>query len=159
MAAAGISTLGITFGYGTETTAGTKPTSFKQLTRINALGGINIEPEQIDASALEDEITRYVKGRADTGGSFAVTVNFTSDTVKEWQDLITAYKALSGGKRMWFETIIPGIDNSFFVVAQPPEEIPQPEIGQNELLTVEMNLTIEEYKGLDTSVAFTPGNK
>ena len=157
MAAAGISTLGITFGYGTETTAGTKPTSFKQLTRINALGGINIEPEQIDASALEDEITRYVKGRADTGGSFAVTVNFTSDTVKEWQDLITAYKALSGGKRMWFETIIPGITNSFFVVAQPPEEIPQPEIGQNELLTLEMNLTIEEYKGLDTSVALTQG--
>lgn len=157
MAAAGISTLGITFGYGVETTAGTKPTSFKQLTRINALGGINIEPEQIDASALEDAITRYVKGRADTGGSFAVTVNFTSDTVKEWQDLITAYKALSDGKRMWFETIIPGITNSFFVVAQPPEEIPQPEIGQNELLTVEMNLTIEEYKGLDTSVAFTPG--
>ena len=157
MAAAGISTLGITFGYGTETTAGTKPTSFKQLTRINALGGINIEPEQIDASALEDEITRYVKGRADTGGSFAVTVNFTSDTVKEWKDLITAYKALSGGKRMWFETIIPGVTNSFFVIAQPPEEIPQPEIGQNELLTVEMNLTIEEYKGLDTSVAFTPG--
>lgn len=157
MAAAGISTLGITFGYGTETTAGTKPTSFKQLTRINALGGINIEPEQIDASALEDAITRYVKGRADTGGSFAVTLNFTSDTVKEWQDLITAYKALSDGKRMWFETIIPGITNSFFVVAQPPEEIPQPEIGQNELLTVEMNLTIEEYKGLDETVAFTPG--
>ena len=157
MAAAGISTLGITFGYGTETTAGTKPTSFKQLTRINALGGINIEPEQIDASALEDFITRYVKGRADTGGSFPVTVNFTSDTVTEWQELITAYKALSGGKRMWFETIIPGITNSCFVVAQPPEEIPQPEIGQNELLTVEMNLTIEEYKGLDTSVAFTPG--
>lgn len=69
MAAAGVSTLGITFGYGTETTAGTKPTSFKQLTRINAIGGINIEPEQIDASALEDAITRYVKGRADTGGS------------------------------------------------------------------------------------------
>ena len=157
MAAAGISTLGITFGYGTEATAGTKPTSFKQLTRINALGGINIEPEQIDASALEDFITRYVKGRADTGGSFPVTVNFTSDTVTEWQDLITAYKELSGGKRMWFETIIPGITNSFFVVAQPPEEIPQPEIGQNELLTLEMNLTIEEYKGLDTSVAFTPG--
>ena len=157
MAAAGISTLGITFGYGSEATAGTKPTSFKQLTRINALGGINIEPEQIDASALEDEITRYVKGRADTGGSFAVTVNFTSDTVKEWQDLITAYKALSGGKRMWFETIIPGIEKSFFVVAQPPEQIPQPEIGQNELLTVEMNLTIEEYKGMDTSVELTQG--
>ena len=46
MATAGISTLGITFGYGTEATAGTKPTSFTQLTRINAIGGVTIEPEQ-----------------------------------------------------------------------------------------------------------------
>lgn len=157
MAAAGISTLGITFGYGTETTAGTKPTSFKQLTRINSIGGINIDPEQIDASALEDAITRYVKGRADTGGSFAVTVNFTSETMAEWTTLITAYKALTSGNRMWFETVIPGFEKAFFVVAQPPEQIPQPEIGQNELLTMEMNLTIEEYKGMDTKVEFTPG--
>ena len=52
MGVAGVSTLGITFGYGAEATAGTKPTSFKQLTRINAIGGINIENEQIDASAI-----------------------------------------------------------------------------------------------------------
>lgn len=157
MAVAGVSTLGITFGYGVETTAGTKPTAFKQLTRINAIGGINIEPEQIDASALEDLITRYIKGRADTGGSFPVTVNYTDDTAKEWDDLITAYKALTGGKRMWFETIVPDITKGFFVIAQPPDAIPQPEIGQNELLTVEMNLTIEEYKGADTKIALTPG--
>ena len=50
MASAGISTLGITFGYGVETTAGTKPTTFKRLTRINAIGGITIENEQIDAA-------------------------------------------------------------------------------------------------------------
>lgn len=157
MAAAGISTLGITFGYGVETTAGEKPTAFKQLTRINAIGGINIEPEQIDASALEDYTTKYVKGRADTGGSFAVTVNFTDDTVKEWEALIKAYKALTGGNQMWFETIIPGIDKALFVIAEPPESIPQPEIGQNELLTVEMNLTIVEKKDPDTKVDFTPG--
>lgn len=157
MAVAGVSTLGITFGYGVETTAGTKPTAFKKLSRINAIGGINIEPEQIDASALEDLITRYIKGRADTGGSFPVTVNYTDDTAKEWDDLITAYKALTGGKRMWFETIVPDITKGFFVIAQPPDAIPQPEIGQNELLTVEMNLTIEEYKGADEKVAFTPG--
>ena len=43
MALAGLSTLGIIFGWGVETTAGTKPTSFKQLTRINSIGGITIE--------------------------------------------------------------------------------------------------------------------
>lgn len=154
---AGLSTLGITFGYGVETTAGTKPTAFTRLHRINSIGGIAIEPEQIDASALEDAVTRYVKGRADTGGSFPITINLTDETQKEWEDLITAYKALTGGKRMWFETIIPGFADSFFVVAQPPEQIPQPEIGQNELLTAEMNLTIEEYIGMDVSIAFTAG--
>lgn len=155
MAVAGISTLGITFGYGVETTAGTKPTTFTQLHRINSIGGITIEPEQIDASALEDEVTRYVKGRADTGGTMTVTINLTDETQEEWETLITTYQGLSDGKRMWFETIVPGFANAFFVVAQPPEEIPQPEFTQNELLMVEMDLTIEEYKGMDASVALS----
>ena len=155
MGAAGISTLGITFGYGVESTAGTKPSTFTKLNRINAIGGIAISNEQIDASALEDMVSRYVQGRGDTGGSFAVTVNATPETISEWKAVIEAYKALSDGKRMWFETIIPGFDESFFVVAQPPTAIPQPEIGQNSLLTIEMNLTIEEYKGMDTKVALS----
>lgn len=156
MALAGISTLGITFGYGVETTAGTKPTAFTQLTRINAIGGITIENEQIDASALEDMVSRYVQGRADTGGSFPVTVNATPDTIEEWKTVIESYQtAYSSGKRMWFQTIVPGFDESFYVVAQPPTAIPQPEIGQNDLLTVEMNLTIEEYVGMESKVAFT----
>lgn len=155
MALAGVSTLGITFGYGVEETEGTKPTTLKQLTRINSIGGITIENEQIDASAIEDFVSRYVQGRADTGGSFPVTVNFTPDTMTEWKTVIEAYNtAKEANKRMWWETIIPGFEDAFFVVAQPPTAIPQPEIGQNELLTVEFNLTIEEYRGMEAKVAF-----
>ena len=149
---AGISTLGITFSYGVEETAGTKPTEFTLLHRINNIGGINLETEQIDASALEDTISRYIQGRADTGGSFPVTVNFTDETAEEWSTLISAYKGLAEGKRMWFQTISPYLTKSFFVVAQPPLQIPQPEMGQNGLLTVDMNLVIAEYKGTDTKV-------
>ena len=149
---AGISTLGITFSYGVEETAGTKPTEFTQLHRINGIGGINLETEQIDASALEDMVSRYVQGRADTGGSFPVTVNYEDETAEEWATLISAYKGLADGKRMWFQTSSPYLTKSFFVVAQPPLQIPQPEMGQNGLLTVDMNLVIEEYKGTDTKV-------
>lgn len=146
----------ITFGYGVESTAGEKPTTFTKLNRINSIGGITIENEQIDASALEDFVSRYVRGRADTGGSFPVAVNFTPETNAEWKDVISDYADLEGTeKRMWFETIIPGFDDAFFVVAQPPTAIPQPEIAQNELLTVEMALTIEEYRGMEAKVAFT----
>ena len=155
MALAGVSTLGITFGYGTETTANTKPATFTELTRINAIGGISIESEQIDASALVDEVSRYIRGRGDTGGTFPVTVNLTPDTKSEWATVISTYSALTDGKRMWFEVIVPGFTEAFFIVAQPPTAIPMPELNQNELLTVEFTLTIEEYKGMDTKVAFS----
>ncbi len=155
----GISTLGITFGYGMETTAGVKPTVFTQLHRINSIGGITIESEQIDASALEDLVSRYIQGRGDTGGTFPVGVNYTSETLDEWEGVISAYNAAKGtGKRMWFETIIPGFSKSEFVVAQPPAKIPSPEKNQNELLIVEMNLTIEEFVGMETTVPFTTGD-
>ena len=155
MALAGLSTLGIIFGWGVETTAGTKPASFKQLTRINSIGGITIENEQIDASALEDLVSRYIQGRGDTGGSFPVSVNATPDTYAEWEEVIEAYNtAKETGKRIWFETIIPGFEEAEFVVAQPPTKIPSPEKTQNELLVVEMNLTIEEFIGMDTKVEF-----
>lgn len=153
---AGISTLGITFGYAMETTAGTKPSAFKQLNRINSIGGINIENEQIDASALEDLVSRYIQGRGDTGGTFPVGVNYTNETLEEWEEVISDYNAAKGtGKRMWFQTIIPGFEKSEFVVAQPPTKIPSPDKNQNELLVVEMNLTIEEFIGMETKIPFT----
>lgn len=153
MALAGLSTLGITFGWGVETTAGTKPATFKRLHRINSIGGITIENEQIDASSLEDTVSRYIQGRGDTGGSFPVSVNFTPETLEEWEEVIEAYNtAKESGLRVWFETIVPGFDKSEFVVAQPPTKIPSPEKNQNELLVVEMGLIIEEFVGMDTKV-------
>lgn len=53
MALAGVSTLGIKFGYHLGTYDST-PSSFTLLNRINNIAGISLETEQIDASALED---------------------------------------------------------------------------------------------------------
>lgn len=152
---AGLSTLGICLAWGVETTAGTKPASFTQLDRINNIGGITMDVEKIDASALEDTATKYVAGRADTGGDWNVTVNFTDETVQQWEDLIDAYNtAQASGLNIWFEVTLPNQSDAFFVIAQPPQQLPMPEIGQNELLTMEISNTVVEYKGWDTKVAF-----
>lgn len=157
MATAGLSSLGITFSYGVETTAGTKPTAFKQLTRINEIAEVTVEPESIDASALEDSRTRNVAGRDTVTDSVAVTVNRTAETIKEWTDLITAYQALTGGKRMWFQEITPGLTDAEFFVAQPPSILPISGKSQNELLTMEINLIIEEMIGTSAKVEPTSG--
>lgn len=154
---AGLSTLGVTFSYGVETVAGQKPTAFKLLNRINDIAEITNTPESIDASALEDPTTRNVAGRDTVTDTVAVVVNKTDETIKEWKDLIAAYQALDGGKRMWFQEITPGITDAEFFVAQPPSKLPITAKQQNSLLTMTMNLIIEEMIGTDTAVEPTQG--
>ena len=156
MALAGLSTLQVTFGYGVETTAGEKPSTFTQLTRINSIGGISITPETIDASALEDSVEKSIAGRASTGGTWEVVINYTPETATEWASLISAYNTAKASQlQMWFEVIHPSLTNGFFVVAEPPQKIPMPELGQNSLLTITMSLTIVDYKGDSAKVAFS----
>lgn len=152
MAAAGVSTLGILFGYSAGT-YDTKPSAFTLLTRINAIGGIALETEQIDASALEDLVTRYVAGRADSGGTFPVTVNVTDETIAEWETVFTTSATqVAAGNTIWFEVYHPNLAKAFYICAETPQKFPMPEMSQNSLETVEINLIINEYKGLDTKI-------
>lgn len=156
-AVAGLSTLGVTFSYGVETTAGTKPTTFKLLSRINSIGEITVTPEAIDASALEDRQTRNIAGRDTVSDTVTVTVNKTDETIEEWKKVITAYNGLTGGKRMWFQEITPGITDAEFFVAQPPSKLPITSKEQNGLLTMALNLIVEEMVGTDVKVEPTQG--
>lgn len=155
MAIAGVSSLGITVSYGIEETSGTKPSAFKAINRVNAIGGITIEPETIDASALEDLVERSVAGRGVTGGQFPLTINLTDETITEMETIITEYSEMESGMRMWFQIASPYLAKAFFVVGQPPLEIPMPDMSQNELLTVELPITIDQYVGLSEKVAVT----
>ena len=156
MATAGVSTLGVKLYYCAESSPGTRPTSgYTQLTRINAIGGITQEPEQIDASALEDLVTRNIAGRTGTGDTVTVTVNVTTETLAEWSSLLSTYSGLTGGKGMWFQVVNDKLTDGagtpkvqgFYFKAQPPAKFPMPESNQNELQTVEIPLVIEDYEG------------
>ncbi len=149
----GLSTLGIIFSYGVETTAGEKPTTFKQLERCSEISGITLDTEQIDVSTLEDLVSKYVPGRQDTGGTWEVTFNITDETITQLDTMMKAAKtAFSTGKQTWFQISHPNLSKAFFVIAQPGEQIPLPDMGQNEAFTGAISLIISEYKGLDAKV-------
>ena len=150
-----MTTLGVTFGYGVETSAGVKPTTFKQLPRCNSIGGISLDTEQIDVSALEDYITQYAPGRQDTGGTWEVTFNMNPTVIDNIKAMYgAASTAKSSGLATWFQVQFPDMDDAFFVIADTGREIPMPEIGQNEAATIPISLVISQYKGLDTKVAW-----
>lgn len=152
----GVSTLGVTLSYGVEATAGTKPETFTLLPRVNAISGIELDVETIDASALEDYQERSISGRQSTGGDWSVTFNLTTETEAIIETMLeAAATATAANKRTWFQVISPNLTKAFFVVAQPGTKIPMPDFSQNELLTVDVTLTIDEYIGMDTKVTPT----
>ena len=116
-----------------------------------------MDPENIDASALEDGQTRNIPGRDTLTDTMAVTVNKTNETLAEWEKLISEYKKLTGGKRMWFQEITPGLDEAEFYVASPPTKIPKSGKEGNSLATMAMNLIIDVLIGSDTKVEPTAG--
>lgn len=150
---AGISTLGIKVGYAVGA-ADTKPSAFTWLERCNSVGGITLDTEKIDASALEDSVSRYIAGRADTGGDWSLQFNISSEVQAQLAAMISAYKAIMSddSQVMWFTVWSPFMTDAYFIIAQPPLQIPMPEMGQNELEVVEMTLAVSEYKGLMAGV-------
>lgn len=150
-----LTTLGVQFGYGIETTKGQKPSTFTQLKRCSSIGGISLETEQIDVSALEDFVTQYAAGRQDTGGTWEVVFNMNQDVITAIRKLYSdSVEARTSGLATWFEIIFPDLNEAFFVVAETGREIPLPEIAQNEAATLPITLIISQYKGLEAKVAF-----
>ena len=154
MADYGISTLGVKVGYAQESTAGTRPTTgYTQLTRINSIGEISLDSEAIDASALEDYITRYVEGRANASETIEIVINRTNETITEWETLLSADSALTGGKATWLEIINPDLTKADFIRVGIPTKLPVPGRDQNGLETMTLNLVVKDWD-LATAVSF-----
>lgn len=154
MATYGVSTNETKFYYGISDDADTLPTgaAMKRLTRINEVGGVTVSNENIDASALEDGETHNIKGRSSVDDTKTVTVNVTNETLTEWENLISEFNARTTGQVMWVETVDPGISKASWTVIEPPSILPDPDRGQNELLVMEIDLTVVKHHGRDTVV-------
>lgn len=67
--------------------------------------------------------------------------------------MIAAYNTgKQNNLRTWFEIWIPNATNGFYVVAQPPQILSMPEFSQNELLTIDVVMAVEEYIGDDVAI-------
>lgn len=86
-------------------------------------------------------------------GEWSVTFNYTAEVAAQLKAMIAAYNTgKASGLKMWFEVWIPNATDGFFLVAQPPQILPMPEIAQNELLTIDVGFAVEDYKGESTAI-------
>lgn len=142
-----LSTIGITFGYAVETTAGTRPTTgFTHFNDITSIGEITGEPETIEVTNLLDTWHRYIEGLKDSGESVPIGANFTKAFLTAWTAARTAAvagKALD--KACWWEVGVTGFGKFYF--AGIPAEVGLPEIGVGEAFAGEVNITINDIAG------------
>ena len=84
---------------------------------------------------------------------WTVTFNYTAEVAQQLKDMIAAYNTgEQSNLRTWFEIWIPNATNGFYVVAQPPQILSMPEFSQNELLTIDVVMAVEEYIGDDVAI-------
>lgn len=154
-----LTTIGVKVGYAVETTAGTKPTAFTWLKRCKAISGIELTTDKIDLTALEDKIKQYAQGAADTGGDWALTFGMNDDVITALTAMRSAYETgKTAGKATWFDVWFPGLEKSFFIIAEPGM-IPMPDVSVGSAAEIKINNTINEYKGLDAAVEPTEAGK
>lgn len=116
-----LSTAGIHVGYGIETTAGTKPTTFTDIPKPKSIPDLNPEPSTYETTSLNaTDWKTYMRGLKDTGGALAITFGMSQVFLDMWEDICDQYEtAEAAGKRMWMVFWHPKLDKSFFFTCEP----------------------------------------
>lgn len=131
-----LSSAGVYVVYAPETVKNTRPTTgYKRITGAKSTPSFNPAPETLETTTLdEEEYKTYIDGLKDLGGALEFTFNLTQDLVDEWEDLMAAQDAAEqAGMRLWFEIVIPKLDECLFFPGKP-SEMGLPEISVSSVL-------------------------
>ena len=137
-----ISSAGVKVLYAPETVVDTCPsTGFKQKATgatlniadyVTGISGLGADYDMYDVTPLSETTRhRFIRGLQNNDGSVNLDANINPTSRADWGAIVTEYKALTGGLGMWFEFILPGDTDGFFVRAEPlPMRFPDLEAGQ-----------------------------
>ena len=152
-----ISSANISIKYATETTAGTRPTTgylakaagstLNIADYVTGISGLTAEYEQYDITPLsETKRHRFVKGLQNNDGNISLSCNINPTSRADWNAIVTAYNALTGGKGMWFEFTLPGDTQSVFFRAEPCE-MGFPDVESAQAVQGAVQLIENQYSG------------
>ena len=117
-----LSTIGMVFAYGVETTAGTCPASFTKIEGSMNLPEFALEPQQIDVTPTNETTAhRFIPGLANDSAAKGIQFNNNDAFQTAWGSMMTAYGNLGAGLSMWFEFYHPSMTKAFFFTGKPSD--------------------------------------
>lgn len=136
-----ISSAGVAIYYAPETAVDTCPsTGFKQKATsatlniadyVTGVSGLGADYDMLDVTPLsETQRHRFIKGLQNNDGSIELSANINPTSRADWSRIVSEFAALTGGKSLWFEFVLPGDTDGFFIRAEPlPMRFPDVEAG------------------------------
>lgn len=136
-----ISSAGIKILYAPEASLDTCPSSgFKEKAAsgtlniadyVTGISGLGADFDMYDVTPLsETSRHRFVKGLQNNDGSISFNANINPTSRADWGLIVTEFAALTGGKSLWWEVILPGDTDGFFFRGEPlPMRFPDVEAG------------------------------
>lgn len=136
-----ISSAGVQIYYAPETVVDTCPSSgFKQKATggtlniadyVTGISGLGADYDMLDVTPLsETSRHRFVKGLQNNDGSVEFNANINPTSRADWGKIVAEYEALTGGKSLWWQVILPGDTDGFFFRGEPlPMRFPDVEAG------------------------------
>jgi len=144
-------TIGVKVKYAVETSAGSRPASgYLQIPDIKGTPAIDINPNKLQVTNLEDEYHRYIDGVKSVGDSFDFTANLTASLKTAWTTLVSsAATAWASGLSTWFEIVIPNFDSFYF--SGIPTELGVNEMGIDAVIESTLHVVPNSIAGWATS--------
>ena len=136
-----ISSAGVQIFYAPESTVDVCPsTGFKQKASagtlniadyVTGVSGLGADYDMYDVTPLsETSRHRFIKGLQSNDGSIELSANINPTSRADWGKIVAEFAALTGGKSLWFEFILPGDTDGFCIRAEPiPMRFPDVEAG------------------------------
>ena len=136
-----ISSAGVKILYAPESTAGVRPTTgYKEKATagtmniadyVTGISGLGADYDMYDVTPLsETSRHRFIKGLQNNDGSVELNANINPTSRDDWGKIVTEFAALTGGKQLWFQFVLPGDTQGFYLRGEPmPMRFPDVEAG------------------------------
>ena len=140
-------TIGVQLKYAVESSAGTRPTTgYTQIPDIKSTPAIDINPNKLEVTNLEDEYRRYIDSVKDVGDSFDFTANLTANLKSKWESLVSSAKsAWASQLATWFEIMVPNFGSFYF--AGIPTELGVNEMGVDAVIESTLHVVPNDIAG------------
>lgn len=136
-----LTSIGVIFSIASETTVGTRPTTFTKIPKVFENSELDIDPDTIDVTSYDNlKYKSSVSGLIDTTGIQTLTARCTADEDAEtvWDGMVDDYE---DGKNVWLCVDIPEVVDATYIPIAPIRTA-VPSITMNDALNISLKYTV-----------------